>query len=108
VSRAYDADGNYFLKINSRSCNKYTRLKELKEQVGAEKLVVFGSGASDVEMMQMADISLCLKTAPDKVKAVATKVLDSDDPDTILKTIEKIYHKKDFEVYKNNLIEEKA
>jgi hypothetical protein len=108
VSRAYDADGNYFLKINSRSCNKYTRLKELKEQVGAEKLVVFGSGASDVEMMQMADISLCLKTAPDKVKAVATKVLDSDDPDTILKTIEKIYHKKDFEVYKKNLIEEKA
>lgn len=100
VYRAYDAEGDYFLKINSKSTNKYTRLKELKEKSGCTKVVVFGSGASDVEMMQMADISLCLKTAPAPVQSAATVVLDTDDPDTILKTIEKIYHKKDFEKYK--------
>jgi hypothetical protein len=101
----FDIEGYYFLKINSKSSNKYTRLQELKEQTGAERLVVFGSGSSDLEMMRMADISLCLKTAPDKIKNVATKVLNTDNPDEILKTIEKIYHKKDFDKYKQKLLE---
>jgi hypothetical protein len=99
----YDIEGYYFLKINSRSSNKYTRLAELKEQIGAKNLVVFGSGSSDIDMMKMADISLCLKTAPEIIKSQATKVLDTDDPDVILKTIEKIYHKKDFQSYKQKL-----
>jgi hypothetical protein len=99
----YDIDGYYFLKINSRSSNKYTRLAELKEHTKATQLVVFGSGSSDIDMMKMADISLCLKTAPESIKAAATKVLDTDDPDVILKTIEKIYHKKDYPAYKQKL-----
>jgi hypothetical protein len=100
----FEIDGYYFLKINSKNSNKYTRLQELKEQTGAEKLVVFGSGSSDIEMMRMADISLCLKSANDKVKNEATIVLNTDNPDEILKTIEKIYHKKDFDKYKQKLL----
>jgi hypothetical protein len=104
----YDMEGYYFLKINSRSSNKYTRLEELKAQTGADKLVVFGSGSSDMEMMRMSDISLCLKSAPEKIRAEATLVLDTDDPDEILKTIEKIYHKRNFEGYKQKLLAQKA
>jgi hypothetical protein len=100
----YDMEGYYFLKINSTKSNKYTRLGELKEQTGVKKLVVFGSGSSDIDMMNMADISLCLSNAPEKIKAAATKVLDTDNPDAILKTIEKIYHQKDFDFYKQKLI----
>jgi hypothetical protein len=99
----YDISGYYFLKINARSSNKYTRLQELKEQTGANRVVVFGSGSSDIEMMQMADLSLCLNNAPEEVKAIATKVLPTDNPDEILKTIEKIYHVKDFSAYKQKL-----
>jgi hypothetical protein len=95
----FDIDGYYFLKINSHKSNKFTRLEELKEQTGADRLVVFGSGSSDIEMMRMADVSICLKNAPDKIKSAATLVLDTDNPDAILKTIEKIYHKRNFEAY---------
>jgi hypothetical protein len=103
----FDIEGYYFLKINSCNSNKYTRLQELKEQTGAQKLVVFGSGSSDIDMMHIADISLCLKNAPESIKAAATYVLNSENSDDILKTIEKIYHKKDFAAYKQKLLEKK-
>lgn len=104
----YDIEGYYFLKINSKSTNKYTRLRELKEETNSEHLVVFGSGSSDIDMMKMADISICLKNAPEIIKNEATKVLDTDNPDIILKTIERIYHKKDFIKYKEKLENENS
>jgi hypothetical protein len=99
----YEATGNYLLKISSQNSNKSTRLRELKEKTNATKVVVFGSGSSDIEMMKIADLSFCLKNAPDDVKTAATKVLDTDDPDAILKTIEKIYHIKDYSVYEQKI-----
>jgi hypothetical protein len=96
----YKLQGYELLKINSKNSNKGTRLQELKEQTHSAKLVVFGSGESDIDMMRLADISLCLKSAPDHVKAEATFVLDTEDPDAILKTIEKIYHIKNFSAYR--------
>jgi hypothetical protein len=103
----FDIEGYYFLKISSCYSNKYTRLKELKEQTGAQKLVVFGSGSSDIDMMRIADISLCLRNAPQSIKDEATCVLNSENSDDILKTIEKIYHKKDFDSYKLKLLSKK-
>jgi HAD superfamily hydrolase (TIGR01484 family) len=99
----YDLEGYSFLKINSRNSNKYTRLAELKQQTNAKKIVVFGSGSSDIEMMQMADISLCLDNAPTRIKDVATYVLPTHSSDEILKMIESIFHKHDFEAYAEKL-----
>jgi hypothetical protein len=96
----YKLQGYELLKINSKNSNKGTRLQELKEQTHSAKLVVFGSGESDIDMMRLADVSLCLKSAPDHVKAEATFVLDTEDPDAILKAIEKIYHSKNFSAYR--------
>lgn len=99
----YEIPGYYYLKINSSSCSKESRLRELKDMYNVNFVVVFGSGESDIKMMEEADLSFALANAPKNVIDAATKVIESNSSDDILKTIEKIYHKRNLEKYKEKM-----
>ncbi len=79
------------LKINSKAAHKENSIRMLKAAGKFEKIVVCGSGKTDVDLIKQADFSFCLNTAPDYVKEVVDVVI-SDNPEDILKIFEKIYH----------------
>ena len=93
----------YFLKVNSRKARKENLVKKIKREGNFTKLVVCGSGETDIPLIEQADFSVCLKNAPEIVKEKVDVVLDNS-PDTIFKVFEKLYHTLDFENKKRHLI----
>lgn len=90
-------DGDYwYLKINSKDSKKDLLVKEIKERHNFQKLVVCGSGNTDIDMIEMADFSVCLSTAPTYIKEKVDLVI-GDNADDVLKVFEKIYHTKNFD-----------
>ena len=87
-----ELDGDYYyLKINSNESKKEILTLKLKEEGKYEKLIVCGSGYTDLELIKKADFSICLSTAPDYIKDEVDLVI-GDNPEEILKVFEKIYH----------------
>lgn len=79
------------IKINSKPARKENSINVLKEKNAFEKVIVCGSGKTDIPLIKQADFSFCLNTAPDYVKE-AVDVVIKDDPEEVLKTFEKIYY----------------
>ena len=67
----------------------------LQKRDNFKKVVVCGSGKTDIKMIEMADFSVCLSTAPDYIKEKVDLVL-GENKGEVLKVFEKIYHGKDF------------
>lgn len=92
-----DVKGDYYyLKINSVSSKKENLINTLKNKFNYDKIIVCGSGNTDVNIIRMADFSVALSTAPDYVLDEVDLVLN-DNPIDVLKVFEKIYHSTDFE-----------
>lgn len=81
----------YYLKINSHDSKKDKLINNLKEEGKYEKLIVCGSGKTDLALIKKADFSFCLSTAPDYIKENVSLVI-SDKPEDVLKVFEKLYH----------------
>lgn len=75
--------GNYYLEFNAASVSKAVAAQELKEQLGADKLVVFGDNTNDLPMFSIADESYATANATDDAKEAATAVIDSCDEDGV-------------------------
>ena len=86
----------YYLKINSSDSKKEKLIQKLKDDRKYNKLVVCGSGKTDLNLIENADFSICLNTAPNYVKDKVDVVLN-DNPEEILKVFEKLYHSYNFE-----------
>ena len=84
------------LKINSRPARKENSINLLKESGGFKKVIVCGSGKTDIDFLKQADFSFCLSTAPYYVKEVVDVVI-SDNPENVLKIFEKIYFTRNVE-----------
>lgn len=81
----------YYLKINSKLSTKENKINELYKNNNFDKLVVCGSGRTDLKLIENADLSICLETAPDYVKEKVDVVLNTSDPGEVLKLYLKIY-----------------
>lgn len=87
-----DIEGDYYyLKINSVAARKENLVKALKTNHKFSKVIVCGSGKTDLEIIKLSDFSVCLSTAPDYVQEVTDVVLNND-PEDILKVFEKLYY----------------
>ncbi len=93
----YRLEGYYYMKINSKDATKEGAIKKIFEEKNFSKLVVCGSGRTDIPLIKMADFSVALKTAPQYVKDEVDVVLNSDCPATVLKVFDKIYHSRNFD-----------
>ena len=90
-------DGDYwYLKINSKEATKDGLIEQIKLREKFEKVVVCGSGNTDIKAIENADFSICLDNAPEYIKEKVNLVIDSN-PGTVLKIFDKIYHCKNFD-----------
>ena len=66
-------------------CPMWHAIRQLKELLRCNRLVVFGDGKNDVDMFEQADESYAVANAVDELKAVSTSVIDSNENDGVAK-----------------------
>ena len=77
----------YFLEIISKTVSKASGALEVKEIVGADKMVAFGDNLNDIPLFEIADESYAVSNAEDKLKKIATGVIGCNDDDSVAEYI---------------------
>ena len=83
-------DESVSLLINSKEQIIVVKLKSLLK---CDHLVVFGDGENDIEMFQLADEAYAVDNAHEKLKAIATQIIPSNDQDGVAQFLKKTYQK---------------
>ena len=74
-----------WLEIMPKAASKANAIRQLKEQLGCQKVVVFGDGKNDIDMFEMADEAYAVSNAVEELKQVATGVIGNNNEDAIAK-----------------------
>lgn len=74
-----------WLEIMPLKASKSNAIKQLRELLNCEKLIVFGDGKNDIDMFQIADESYAVANAHDDLKEYATEIILSNDEDGVAK-----------------------
>ena len=69
--------------------SKARAVERLKQQVGADRVVVFGDSPNDLSMRKVADLFIAPSNAIEEVRHVADEVTLSNDDDCVARWIEK-------------------
>lgn len=77
----------YFLEIFAADVSKATAMSEVKNIIGADRIVAFGDNLNDIEMFQTADMAYAVENACDELKAIATGVIGKNTDDAVAKFI---------------------
>ena len=75
----------YWLEIMPRKATKANAILKLKELLGCEKIVSFGDAINDIPMFQISDECYAVENAVDKLKQMATAVIESNNNDGVAK-----------------------
>lgn len=78
-----------WLEIMPKAASKANAIKQLKEQLNCEKLVVFGDGKNDIDMFELADEAYAVDNAVDELKEIATGIIESNNDDGVAKWLKK-------------------
>ncbi|MBR6254010.1 MAG: HAD family hydrolase [Clostridiales bacterium] len=78
----------FWLEICPKNCTKAKSLLKLKEDLGYDRLVVFGDSLNDVSMFKIADEAYAVSNARDEVKALATAVIGCNEEDAVAHFLE--------------------
>ena len=76
-----------YLEIYAKDTTKANAIKHLADEIGAERIVVFGDNLNDIPMMKMADWSVAVDNAFDEVKACASEVIGVNNDDAVARWI---------------------
>ncbi len=68
-----------------KTASKANAVRELKEKLGCEKLVVFGDGKNDLDMFHAADEAYAVQNADKELKAAATAIIGGSNEDGVAK-----------------------
>lgn len=88
-------NGLYCLEIYSKNASKRNALNKLKKLMNCDELVVFGDNLNDLSMIEIADRSYAPQNALDKVKEMATDVIDDCDHDGVAKFLAQEWYGKE-------------
>lgn len=77
----------YFLEIISGDVTKASGALEVKNIIGADKIVAFGDNLNDIPLFEIADESYAVSNAEEALKAIATGVIGSNDKDAVAEFI---------------------
>lgn len=86
--------GFYFLEIYSTEASKASAVFELQRRIGANRVVAFGNDKSDITMIADADYGYVVANADDALREAAPNTIGDRDSDSVVKTIEKLFHSK--------------
>lgn len=78
----------YNLEVFPPKVTKAAAVLKLKEELGAERLVVFGDNLNDLPMLEVADVAVAVGNALDEVKAAADIVIEPNYTDSVARFIE--------------------
>ena len=78
-----------WLEIMPKAASKANAIKQLKELMNCEKLVVFGDGKNDIDMFELADEAYAVDNAVDELKEIATGIIESNNDDGVAKWLKK-------------------
>lgn len=78
-----------FLEVIAADASKAAALAELRDEIGAERVVVFGDSANDLSMRRVADVFVAPANASEEVRRVADEVTASNDDDCVALWIER-------------------
>lgn len=74
-----------WLEIMPLEASKSNAVRQLKDYLHCDKVVVFGDGLNDVDMFEMADESYAVENAREELKRIATGIIDSNNHDGVAK-----------------------
>lgn len=77
-----------YLEIFTAGTSKARAIRQLAQQVEAQRVVVFGDNRNDIAMMQAADHSVAVGNAFPEVKAAACEVIGPNTADSVARWIE--------------------
>ena len=72
--------------------NKGRAAVELKKQLGADRLIVFGDNINDIPLFEASDECYAVRNACDELKKIATGVIGSNSDNAVAKFIEKRFY----------------
>ena len=83
----------YYLEIITKSVSKASGALQVKNIVGADKMVAFGDNLNDIPLFEVADECYAVSNAEEKLKRIATAVIGSNDEDSVAEFILKYTEK---------------
>ncbi|WP_233407531.1 HAD-IIB family hydrolase [Marinomonas spartinae] len=86
----YNKDA-YWLDIHHSGACKGSSLMELKEELGAQRVIVFGDGDNDLTMFAMADEAYATDNALEHIKKAADHVIGHHDEDGVARYLRERY-----------------
>jgi hypothetical protein len=75
--------GLYLLEIFTTGVTKANAIRQVKEQIGAERVVVFGDNLNDLSMFEVADLAVAVANALPQVKERADIVIGANTADAV-------------------------
>lgn len=76
--------GKPWLEILPKSINKGKTLQKLKDMLGCERIISFGDSINDLEMFAISQEFYVPENAPQKLKDMATGVIESNENDGVI------------------------
>ncbi|MEF3693408.1 MAG: HAD hydrolase family protein [Acholeplasmataceae bacterium] len=86
-----EQEGYSYLRLYDHKSTKFDAVNQLIDEYHFKMVIALGSKIFDIPMMQKADYSIALESAPDEVKKTADLVLKGSNPDVIVAQISKIF-----------------
>lgn len=80
--------GEKWLELLPKTATKANAATKLKGILGCEKIVAFGDGINDIPLFEIADECYAVANADQKLKAVATGIIQSNTNDGVAKFLE--------------------
>lgn len=95
--------GDQWLEILPSAANKANAVIQLKEYLGADRLVVFGDGINDLEMFNAADECYAVENAVPELKMAADGIIGRNDSDSVALFLLEEMSKNDLQKIHKNL-----
>ncbi len=80
-----------WLEIMPKKASKANAIRQLKDKLKCDKVVVFGDGKNDIDMFELADEAYAVENAVDELKKVATNVIRSNNDDGVARWLMENY-----------------
>lgn len=74
-----------WLEIMPLEASKSNAIKQLKQYLNCDRVVVFGDGKNDIDMFELADESYAVENAVEELKQIATAVIGTNNDDGVAK-----------------------
>lgn len=74
-----------WLEIMPKAATKSNAIRQLKNLLGCDRLIVFGDGKNDIDMFEIADECYAVSNAHEELKKISTAIIGSNEEDGVAK-----------------------